>query len=229
MPLWWFCNVQWLRPAALYERCKLALELKRLKTPDVGKVKETLENEFRSFELILQPFRHFTYVTAHSPTLPSLYLRHSAFSNHSFASPTSKALHLRHLASRPWSKTLMELIFNPCGEFMWSPEGPVIQIHSPHLHVSAPRIVSDILRSVQVLKREWDAKSNGKLPHLFIPGKTAALVPEFAVEDLPSAELQRWFLRLHWRTCPWAEHSDHDDDEYGNFKIQQNSVLVSLK
>ena len=33
---WWFCNVQWLRPAGLYERCKLALELKRLKNPGVN-------------------------------------------------------------------------------------------------------------------------------------------------------------------------------------------------
>ena len=30
---WWICNLQWLRPAGLYERCKLSLELKRLKTP----------------------------------------------------------------------------------------------------------------------------------------------------------------------------------------------------
>ena len=30
-------------------------------------------------ELILQAFRHFTYVTAHSPTLPSIYLRHPSF------------------------------------------------------------------------------------------------------------------------------------------------------
>ena len=64
--------------------------------------------------LILQPFRHFTYVlthsqtflrftyvTAHSPTLPLLHIRHSSFSNPSFASPTSQALHLIHLASRP--------------------------------------------------------------------------------------------------------------------------------
>ena len=29
-----------------------------------------------------------------------------------------------------------------------------------------------------------------------IPGETAALVPEFAVENLPSAELQSKFLRL---------------------------------
>ena len=36
-----------------------------------------------------------------------------------------------------------------------------------------------------MLKREWGAESNEKLLHLFIPGKTAALVPEFAVEDLP--------------------------------------------
>ena len=36
-----------------------------------------------------------------------------------------------------------------------------------------------------MLKTEWGAESNGKLPHLFIPNKTAALVPEFAVEDLP--------------------------------------------
>ena len=51
--------------------------------------------------LIFQAFSHFTYVTSHSPTLLSLYLRHSSFSNHSFASPTSQALHLRHLVSCP--------------------------------------------------------------------------------------------------------------------------------
>ena len=43
-------------------------------------------------------------------------------------------------------------------------------------------------------------------------GKTATLVPEFVIEDLPSAEMQPWFLRSHWRTCPWAEHTDDDDD-----------------
>ena len=37
-----------------------------------------------------------------------------------------------------------------------------------------------------MLKREWGAESSGgKLPHLFIPSKTATLIPEFAVEDLP--------------------------------------------
>ena len=36
-----------------------------------------------------------------------------------------------------------------------------------------------------MLKREWDAKSNGKLPHLYSSlVKLQTLVPEFAVEDL---------------------------------------------
>ena len=79
---------------------------------DVGEVIESLENEQSSFsnlsvtspmsQLILQPFRRSTYVTAHSPTLLLLHLRHSSFSNPSFASPTSQALHLIHLASCPW-------------------------------------------------------------------------------------------------------------------------------
>ena len=43
-------------------------------------------------ELILQPFRHFTYVIAHSPTLLSLYLRLRSFSNPSVASPTSQLI-----------------------------------------------------------------------------------------------------------------------------------------
>ena len=64
-----------------------------------------------------------------------------------------------------------------------------------------------------MLKREWGLESNGKLPHLFFPSKTASLVPEFAVEDLslartealiaafavkdlPLAEVQPWFLHL---------------------------------
>ena len=66
-----------------------------------------------------------------------------------------------------WNETLTELIFNSCGEFRWSQEGPVSQIHSPHLLVGVPGIFSDLLRSVQMLKRELGAESKGK--HLFIP------------------------------------------------------------
>ena len=58
-------------------------------------------------------------------------------------------------------------------------------MHFPHLLIGAPGIFPDLLKSVQMLKGEWGAESNGKLSHLFNPSKTAALVPEFAVEDLP--------------------------------------------
>ena len=61
---------------------------------------------------------------------------------------------------------------------------------------TAPEIFSDLLRSFHMLKREWGAENNGKLPHLFIFSKAAAWVPEFAVQDLPSAELQPRFLSL---------------------------------
>ena len=46
---------------------------------DIGEMTERLENE-----------QSFTYVTAHSPALPSLYPRHSSFSNPSVTSPTSQ-------------------------------------------------------------------------------------------------------------------------------------------
>ena len=65
-------------------------------------------------ELILHPFRRFTYVTAHSPTLMLLHLRYSSFSNPSFASPTSQALHLIDLASRPWFWVLRNLVYHRC-------------------------------------------------------------------------------------------------------------------
>ena len=96
-----------------------------------------------------------------------------------------------------WSKTLMELIFNPCGEFRSSLEGPVSQIHSPHLHFDAPGIFSHLLKSVQMLKRDsgvW--KAMGSYCTYSIPGKNAALVPKLTVEDLPSTEPQSWFLRF---------------------------------
>ena len=58
------------------------------------------------------------------------------------------------------------------------------------------------LGSFQMLKRVWGVESNRKLLHLFIPGKTAALVPEFVVEDLPSAELQPWVPAFAVKNLP---------------------------
>ena len=79
----------------------------------------------------------------------------------------------------------MELILDPCGKFWRSPEGPVSQIHSPHLHAGTLGNFSDLLRPVQMLKERGGGESNRKLPHLFIPSKTATLVPKFVVEGLP--------------------------------------------
>ena len=140
------------------------------------------------------------------------------------------------------SKTLMVLIFNPYGEFRRSPEGPVSQIHSPHLHVGARGIFSNLLRSVQMLKREWSAESNEKLPNLFIPSKTATLVcggrPAFGQNrglgawvyiERPClgkrlwwntclrAELRPWSLSSQRKTCTCAEHSDDDDKSSSHY------------
>ena len=69
-------------------------------------------------ELIFQAFHRFTYVIAHSPILPSLYLRHNSFCNPSFVSPTSQVLHLCHLE---------ELILQPFRHFTY------IRTHSLNL------------------------------------------------------------------------------------------------
>ena len=72
---------------------------------------------FRHFtyaQLILQPFPRFTYVTTHSPTLPLLQLRHSSFSNPSFASPTSQVFTYvtwRAAQDRAFTKCLQRVLF----------------------------------------------------------------------------------------------------------------------
>ena len=70
----------------------------------------------------------------------------------------------------------------------WTSVGPVSQIHSPHLCTGAPGIFSDLLRSVQMLKREWGAETIGSY-HTY-----SSLV-----------KLRPWFLSLQWKTCLWAE------------------------
>ena len=70
---------------------------------DVGEVTERLENELSNpsvalptSQLILQTF-------------PLLHLRYSSFFNPSFAYPAPQALHLIHVASRPWTVLLISL------------------------------------------------------------------------------------------------------------------------
>ena len=100
-------------------------------------------------------------------------------------------------------------------KFLWNPEGPVSQILSsppwwcPWELLRYFKAYSDAKERER--ERECGVESNGKLPHLSIPNKTATSFPEFAVEDMPLAELQPWFLRLQWKTSPWAELYDGDD------------------
>ena len=101
-----------------------------------------------------------------------------------------------------WSKTL---ISGPCDEFRWSPEDPVSQIYSPQLHIGAPEIFEGLFRRE---RENGFRKETGNYFVYSIPAKTAALVPEFAVDDLPSAELQPMFLHLQWRTYSWSEYCD---------------------
>ena len=101
-----------------------------------------------------------------------------------------------------WSKILIELIFNLCDEVR-------------RAQLAKSTLLTSILvrfrsfKSVQMLKRERERekerereresgvrKATGSYRTYSIPGKTAALVPEFTVEDLPSAELQLKFLCL---------------------------------
>ena len=205
---------------------------------DVGEVTESLENQDELWrrwsdwklgewaELFLQAFSHFTYVTAHSPTLLSLLLRHRIFTYVTWRA--AYGVRGRRVIEIPgsliWSKTVMELICNPYSEIRQSPDGPVNQIHTqpstlwPYWNLSCS-IFSDLLKYVKMLKREWDMVSNGKLPHLFIPSlrrKTCLW-----------AEQQPWCLSLHWKTCPWAEHSD--DGIYNKHLEIENIIFIIIK
>ena len=86
-------------------------------------------------------------------------------------------------------------------------------------------------------ERVGGVESNRKHLSYSIPSKTAALVPEFVVEDLPSAELQPRFLHVQWRTCPWAEHSSRSwsyemkltDIRRAMWTLENNSPTFFLK
>ena len=53
-----------------------------------------------------------------------------------------------------------------------------------------------------MLKREWGAESNRKLPHLFIPSKTASYVHQFAMEDLSLGRIAALVLEFAVKDLP---------------------------
>ena len=56
-----------------------------------------------------------------------------------------------------------------------------------------------------MLKREWGAVSNGKLPHLLIPSKTSTFVPECALEDLHLGKTVALMPEFAVKDLPWAD------------------------
>ena len=55
-----------------------------------------------------------------------------------------------------------------------------------------------------MLKREWAAETNGKLPHLFIPSKTATYIPEFAMEDIPLGRILMMMINSPCGEFRWS-------------------------
>ena len=87
-----------------------------------------------------------------------------------------------------WSKTLMELIgyLTPVVNFCEDRRAQLVK--STHLHVGAPRIFSDLLRSVQMLKRESGLRK--------ATGSYCTYL---------SLNVQPWLLSLQWKTCLGTE------------------------
>ena len=56
-------------------------------------------------------------------------------------------------------------------------------------------------------------ESNGKLPYLFIPSKTEAWVPEFAVEDLPLSRTAALVPEFTVKDLSLGRTLDYDDDD----------------
>ena len=56
-------------------------------------------------------------------------------------------------------------------------------------------------------------RATGSYRAYSVPDKTATLVPEFAVEDLPSAKLQPRFGALPVKDLPLGRKTDDDDDD----------------
>ena len=112
--------------------------------------------------------------TAHSPTFPSLHLRHSSFSNSSVALTTSQfksltfpSVHLRHSSfSNPSvASTTSQLILQPFFRFSyvtgssltWPGEPPMIEINYFDQFFS---IIIHLLKILYILFKCFTSKSN---------------------------------------------------------------------
>ena len=127
-------------------------------------------------QLILQPFRRFTYVTAHSPTVPLLHLRHNSFSSPSVASPTS------------------QLILQPFRRFTYvtthSPNLP--SLHLRHSSFSNPSFASSTSQVLHLRPCEPPMFVSSNCP-LEVSSRTPRM---FAYHSLKTAALYRYPVSL---------------------------------
>ena len=109
-------------------------------------------------------------------------------------------------------KTPMELIFNPCGKFRWSPEGPVSQIHFPQ---STLVPLGFFFRSFKVCS---DAKER-----VGCRKQREAIAP---IQSL--VKLQPWFLSLRWKTCLRQNFSLGSCSCSEGLALGQNTLMVMI-
>ena len=69
-------------------------------------------------------------------------------------------------------------------------------------------VFSDLLRSVQMPKREWVRKATGSYHTYTSLFKQQPWSLSLRWKTCLWAELQPWCLSLQWKTCPWSEHFD---------------------
>ena len=141
-------------------------------------------------ELILQPFRHFTYVTTHSPTLPSLYLLHSSFSNPSVTSPTSQYIlqpffRFSYVTSSSLNspgeppKRLQQLILQPFRRFTYVTAHSLTLplLYLPFSNPSFASPTSQALHLIQLASRPSGFSNSFSSPSVVLPTSQLILPP----------------------------------------------------
>ena len=79
-----------------------------------------------------------------------------------------------------------------------------------------------------MLKKEWGAEGKGKLPHLFIPSKTATLVHEFAMENLLLDRIATLGPTFAVKDLPLGRILDDDDYDYDEIYIYIRIYIYSF-
>ena len=133
-------------------------------------------------QLILQPFRCFTYVTVHSSTLLSLLLRHSRAH-----SPTLPLIHLHHSSFSNPSVALLtsQLILQPFRCFIY------VTAHSPTLPLLHLRHISFSNTSVALPTSQL----------ILQPFRCFTYVTAHSPTLLPLLLIHRLFTYVTWRAA----------------------------